>query len=522
MTKTPRKNGEVEDDEKKIKRRRLESYQVEGLEAEFNKNQFPSTQTKEELATAFDLKPATVNKWFINRRAKMRSETQKDVATTKENGKNGEKVKGRKGKSKDLEGPPKIIKITLFEGKNEKKSSEETVLQEGGEESSQVSSTNETTMQTNSENSSDKIKVKVEGTLEGKKRDYKKSESKKTETKKTPKKKKLLKPTKEEEQFWAEYIEQNLPNEEIPTNQKNPYLQIWDDPEEESEYSNEFIRSLPEWKQMVAHSMKNLENRRTSEKTMQKILQHIVKIRTRQKLPPFFAMLTGPDIPPYRMEELSLILGRNSQSHKIADFHLSNSKAISHAHARIYFDFEKKYFVLENLSKNGLYFKEHHKWVHYSGFCRIPLPNPSFFKIGDSTICFQLFFIRPERGSITDLIPNSIPCKVKKNKPTNQSFVSMIEQSLKEHHGQATFKDITDYIGKNYGGSIGEQKTWRSSINGILSSNSMFEAVLQSNGSKLAKRGSGKTWRLKDYAQTKDSPNGEPASQKTDPFVFVS
>ena len=40
-------------EEKKIKRRRLESYQVAELEAHFNRDMYPTTEQKEDIARAY-------------------------------------------------------------------------------------------------------------------------------------------------------------------------------------------------------------------------------------------------------------------------------------------------------------------------------------------------------------------------------------------------------------------------------------------------------------------------------------
>ena len=61
-----------------------------------------------------------------------------------------------------------------------------------------------------------------------------------------------------------------------------------------------------------------------------------------------------------------------------------------------------------------------------------------------------------------------------------KSYARMIEQALRKYRGQATYKEITDYIAKYCKEDIVDRKTWRNSVGGVLSTNSLFEAVVDS------------------------------------------
>lgn len=70
----------------------------------------------------------------------------------------------------------------------------------------------------------------------------------------------------------------------------------------------------------------------------------------------------------------------------------------------------------------------------------------------------------------------------------------MIELALKAYGGQATYKEITDYIGKNFQQDIKERKTWKNSVGGVLSSNPMFQSTALDLSE--AKRGKGGIWKI--------------------------
>ena len=59
---------------------------------------------------------------------------------------------------------------------------------------------------------------------------------------------------------------------------------------------------------------KNVER----DKIQQDMLRHVISTREAQGLPPFFAIITGPTIQKYFMEELCVTLGRVTTNHKVA------------------------------------------------------------------------------------------------------------------------------------------------------------------------------------------------------------
>ncbi len=48
-----------------------------------------------------------------------------------------------------------------------------------------------------------------------------------------------------------------------------------------------------------------------------------------------------------------------------------------------------------------------------------------------------------------------------------KSYSAMIEEALISHGGQATYKEITDYIAEKCKEDIAERKTWRNSVGGM-------------------------------------------------------
>ena len=79
--------------------------------------------------------------------------------------------------------------------------------------------------------------------------------------------------------------------------------------------------SPPLWKQLLLTTeLVTQKPTKTNDKCVkqeQALLNHILNTRTEQELAPFFAMITGPTIRPYRMEELEIIIGRNSYSLRV-------------------------------------------------------------------------------------------------------------------------------------------------------------------------------------------------------------
>ncbi len=66
--------SDATEEKPKIKRKRLDNFQLSQLEQHFSRDIYPTTQKKEEVAKQLQLHPQVVAKWFINRRVKLRNE----------------------------------------------------------------------------------------------------------------------------------------------------------------------------------------------------------------------------------------------------------------------------------------------------------------------------------------------------------------------------------------------------------------------------------------------------------------
>lgn len=82
--------------------------------------------------------------------------------------------------------------------------------------------------------------------------------------------------------------------------------------------------AVPLWRELRAASEESrlrgdagVRDREAKLAKQQCILRHIAWTRLAQDLPPVFAILRGPTIRPYRMEELSLTLGRVTAHHRV-------------------------------------------------------------------------------------------------------------------------------------------------------------------------------------------------------------
>jgi hypothetical protein len=94
---------------------------------------------------------------------------------------------------------------------------------------------------------------------------------------------------------------------------------------------------VPLWRQLRAASdearrRNGAKDREAKLAKQQRILQHIAWTRAEQDLPPVFAILRGPSLRPYRMEELSLTLGRVTPRHRVRLRRLLLSSALLHSH----------------------------------------------------------------------------------------------------------------------------------------------------------------------------------------------
>jgi hypothetical protein len=113
-------------------------------------------------------------------------------------------------------------------------------------------------------------------------------------------------------------------------------------------------------------------------------------------------------------------------------------------------------------------------------------------------------------NSNTELMPP--PKKpVVKGKP----YAQMIEQALISHGGQATYKEIKDYIIANFKEEVADRKTWQNSVAGVLSTNPLFESEPLS--SENSGRGRGSIWRLTRGVEQQDKSNGEASATAETP-----
>ncbi|KAG6557178.1 hypothetical protein Mapa_001105 [Marchantia paleacea] len=101
-----------------------------------------------------------------------------------------------------------------------------------------------------------------------------------------------------------------------------------------------------------------------------------------------FAKLQGEDFE-YYMQTYSIILGRNSKKTSVdVDLAgLGGGMNISRQHARIFYDFERRRFVLEVLGKNGCYVEG---VLYLPGTPPIKLDSQDLLQIGDKKFYFLL------------------------------------------------------------------------------------------------------------------------------------
>ncbi|KAL6076301.1 hypothetical protein QOT17_002847 [Balamuthia mandrillaris] len=131
------------------------------------------------------------------------------------------------------------------------------------------------------------------------------------------------------------------------------------------------------------------------EERQQQILQRIVATRKNQGLPPFFAVISGPTVRPYRMEELSLIVGRNTPSNRAAQVNLgTNNGRVSREHVRLFYHKGQGCYCAMNLSKNGFLLKHGQRWSKVSAVgVAMPLSNPAVLDIEGTLLYIQVFFV---------------------------------------------------------------------------------------------------------------------------------
>jgi len=252
-------------------------------------------------------------------------------------------------------------------------------------------------------------------------------------------------------------------------------------------------------------------------------------------------MITGPTIQPYRMEELSLVLGRNTAAHREADIHVSNSANINHVHAKVVF--EDGCYNIINVSRRGFQLKTNKGWKEITGhMAKIPLPNPAAMNFQGSFIFLQAFLVKSadtleEGSSIAPMpkverkpqemppsaatLPNdeefrpqmvtrghaqaqkggkppakrnvasmAVVASTHDDKETKQwSYASMIAASIQHHGGEATYKQINEYIGEGFKEVVKDRRTWKNSVGGVLSSSGFFESIKVASDPISKKRG---------------------------------
>ncbi|CAK9221739.1 unnamed protein product [Sphagnum jensenii] len=105
----------------------------------------------------------------------------------------------------------------------------------------------------------------------------------------------------------------------------------------------------------------------------------------------WFAKLQGEDFE-YYMQTYSILLGRNSKK-SFVDVDLAGlggGMNISRQHARIFYDFERRRFVLEVVGKNGCYVEG---VLHLPGNGPVKLDSQDLLQIGDK----KFYFLLPAR-----------------------------------------------------------------------------------------------------------------------------
>eukprot|EP00005_Dracoamoeba_jomungandri_P012739 CAMPEP_0174267768 /NCGR_PEP_ID=MMETSP0439-20130205/34880_1 /TAXON_ID=0 /ORGANISM="Stereomyxa ramosa, Strain Chinc5" /LENGTH=272 /DNA_ID=CAMNT_0015355473 /DNA_START=102 /DNA_END=920 /DNA_ORIENTATION=- len=236
-------------------------------------------------------------------------------------------------------------------------------------------------------------------------------------------------------------------------------------------------------------------------------------MRKSQRLPPFFAIIRGPTIQPYRMEERSVSLGRVTPHHRDVDINLSSKNSnISRLHCRIVYDHGLGCYCIVNLAKNGIKVKHGGVYTEHKEIgVPYPLRNPAIIDIQGVPIYFQVFYIaakkpqkRPRASRAASETKKDGRKTKKKKKIIKQrkgqtTYSQMIQSALKELGGVATHTEIAAYIQKAFPTDISGRKTWRNSVSGVLSANSLFhqEPSPDPAGKFL--------WRLKNYSPSSPS-----------------
>jgi len=212
-------------------------------------------QVKDDLARQLHLRPETVSKWFINRRVKLRAEGM-------------EKQNIEKDQLKTIKSAVEFTKwVELSKKQNQPN---EVPVEEGGEH-------NIKTIDFEENESDNEIDTSNENSRSSAVHFIKEKDSISS-----------INPV----------IETELSNTMAPSL-------------EQSEKRNtELSLKIPLWKQLYRISESKRRRflaseygrRQQQQQLQQSILSHIVAVRKAQKLPPVFAMISGPTIQPYRLE----------------------------------------------------------------------------------------------------------------------------------------------------------------------------------------------------------------------------
>jgi hypothetical protein len=116
-----------------------------------------------------------------------------------------------------------------------------------------------------------------------------------------------------------------------------------------------------------------------------------------------FAKLQGEDFE-YYMQTYSIVLGRNSKK-TLVDVDLAGlggGMNISRQHARIFYDFDRRRFVLEVVGKNGCYVEG---VLHLPGNGPVKLDSQDLLQIGDK----KFYFLLPARKIVRAVTALSAP-----------------------------------------------------------------------------------------------------------------
>ncbi|ELR22842.1 FHA domain containing protein [Acanthamoeba castellanii str. Neff] len=264
--------------------------------------------------------------------------------------------------------------------------------------------------------------------------------------------------------------------------------------------------AVPLWRQLRAASDEarrksplGAKDREAKLAKQQRILQHIAWTRAEQDLPPVFAILRGPTLRPYRMEELSLTLGRVTPHHRDADLALDAHNAkISRVHARIVYDRGLSCYCIINLSKNGVRVRQGDAFVSYAEVgLPVPLPNPATIDIQGTLVYFQVFYISSTPTSHFAAAHDDADFTNKRKRGQGVTYSEMIQTALRALGGAATQPKISRYIQEHFKEDIAGRATWRNSVSGVLSANPLFiqEAIISEGGKKDRKS----LWRLKGF-----------------------